>query len=541
MPKGAAVKIGSGTVEVKTGVNVHAGAAGSSTEAYSLTYTGDDASKMHWMQFIWREVIQEFPPKSGKPSKPMEEEISHSGRSYRFTTDAKPVWQTDSATRKSPFYEQDNTVSRKPNELTMVDFPSSEERIIVPLFKDSSSAPARVVSHFHATTYLIRNMDVVYRADIDLTWTFTSGTQPPVVATVKVQPADHIESEQRARLISTDPDVDFVAGAKTDTIGEFAPVTDLHPAGSLTDAQWADPKTSDAERFADIVKIAQAEWINEVSGVPANSRQPITITALTNKTDAQPGLNYVSKLGSAGEAGETGYIDGRGHYVGRTLPLDPLTDPLPRIAIILGAETLKQGKAVALETLRHELRHATHYQLAIGWLSKWRGAAASKTFSAWLAEQHKAKKISDVDFDVMQAGLTTSSLALAATEVLAYTEGIVTGLPFVPPQPDLSLIKSGQYPAPLDQLHLLIPRFEVAGEPVRKVALSRLHDAICQIDTAHRNSFAAWIQFLQNPASLKATTKEEEDIQTGVTNEFKGHESFLKQLLAAAQKPCKRI
>ena len=531
--KKAGAKIGSGKVEMQTGVSVRAGAAGSSTEAYSLSYTGDDADKMHWLQFAWREVIPEYPAKtpSTKPSKkPMEKELTHSGRDYRLTTNpAKPVWLTDSGTKKSPFYEENTTVNRSAKELTMADFPSNMEMYVAPLFKDSSSAPTRVVSHFHASTYLVRNMDVVYRADIDLTWEFTSAKPSPVKATVKGGPADHLDLEQRASLVIGDPTADFLRGPKPDPLGEFAPILDLFPPGSLTDKQWADSATTDMQRYADIVAVAHGEWINEVAGVPSKDIHVVRDA----KTDTKPGLNYFATLD---KPAKTGYVDSKGQYHNPDVPLDP-KDPLPNIAITLGAEAFKPGKDAALATLRHEMRHATHELSTVGWIFKWRAEGGRKSFPDWLDAQHKAKKISDVDFALVSTGIT---LDTEATEVLAYTEGIITALPFLPPQPDLSLIKAGRYPAAINQLFLARSHFEArSAESAVKPALQRLHDFCCQVlDSTHRDGFVAWIKFLQNPTSLKAGSKAEETTQKLVANDFKGYEGYLKQVLASMEKHC---
>ena len=538
--KGATAKVGIGTVEVKTGVSVETAGAGSSAEAYTLSYTGDDADKMHWMQFVWRKVDPKFPAKTGIPSKPMEKKLTHSSRNYPLTTDkSKPGWLVDSgmdpgttpgASGKA-FYEESVPVNRSAKAVRMTDFPSTMEREIAPLFADASKAPTSVVSHFHADTYLIRNMDVVYRAQIDLEWEFKSATPSPVKATVTGGAADHIEAEQRATLVTTDPTVDFLAGAKPDPLGEFAPIKDLSPPGTLSEKDWAAAK-SDEIRFADIVKVAHAEWINETSGVPSS-----TIHHVNDKKDAQPGLNLVDSL--PGGEGETGYVDAAGHYVGRALPIDK-TGPLPQIAIMLGPEAFKPGKAAALETLRHEEKHFTHAQLAVGWLLQWRDERAGKPFMDWLRAKHSATKISDVNFEVVKTWVDLSSLARTGTEVFAYFEGIETGLPFLPPKPEIGLMKGGGFPAAIDQLHSARVYFDSATSvELKKQALQGLRDFCCQdLDPAHRDGFVAWIKFLLNPYSIKASSKDEKAIQDFVAKDFKSSESFLKQVLKSVQKPC---
>ena len=529
----AAAKVHSGKVELRTGVSIKAGAGGNSTEAYSLSYSGPDVDDMRWLQFIWREVVSEFPTKSAKPRKEsFRKELSHSGRDFRLTTDpARPSWNTDSGTSRSPFYEENTTVERTTTDLTMFDFPSSmKDSAVAEVFKTAAIKPTRVISHFHAATYLIHRMDVLYLADIDLTWEFTAAADSPTAkATAKGGPAQQLDSVLHARLMSQDPDVDYLPGPAPDQLGEFDVVQDLLPKGSLTEKQWADKGTTDLKRYADIVAIANAWWINDVAG---NSSR--TINAALHKPDAKPGLNYMSNLSTDGE---TGYIDAAGAYHNPDLPLDR-TGSLPRIAIILGPKAFSRDKAWALGTLRHEMRHAAHEQLAIGWLLKWRDAGVTDDFEAWLRAQHKAKRISDGDFALVSTGIKTSTgFDLAATEVGAHTEDIITTLPFLPPQPDLQTIANDNYPAAIRGLKQAQPYFDAgSAAPLRESAFQRIHDSCCAAGNC--DALVAWITFLLNPASLKAKSKDEEVTLKLVVSDFKSHEGFLKQVLARARKSC---
>jgi hypothetical protein len=545
--------VGKGTVEAQTGVTIKTSdpAVGSSGGAFTLSYGGDDADRMHWMQFSWREISPEFPAKSGKPSKPMEGRTDHEGRAYAYTTDeGKPSWFADSGTQPgsktgTPFYEPNTTVNRSPKELTMTDFPSNMDYKILPLFKDPASAPTRVVSKFHAETYLIRNMDVVYRAKTDIEWDFTrtDSSKDPSVAMTKMTvtggKADHIEAAQRAALVETDPKVDFLAGPKPDELGEFTPITDLTPATnptptkSLDDKQWA--AANDVDRLKDILNVSRSNWINETAGADSDS-----VHAMSNENDVQPGLNFWAKLG---EAGRTVFIaNGKNH--GPELPLDK-TGPLPNIGVILGPHALDSGKAAALETLRHEERHATHFQLATGWLLKWRDDGAKKPFPDWLSEQHAKRKISELDLELVKTFIPTGTDPATGkpkfdqkdTEVLAHAEGVMAGLQFLPPKPDVALFKAPNLPAPIDQLHLMRPSFDVADTDAKTLALDRLHDFCCEtLSSAQRTSFLDWLKFLLDVTGKKAPSADEKPIQI----EFTGHESFLKQVLTAVQKPCKK-
>jgi len=113
---------------------------------------------------------------------------------------------------------------------------------------------------------------------------------------------------------------------------------------------------------------------------------------------------------------------------------------------------------------------------------------------------------------------------------------VMAGLPFIPLKPDIALMKGLRYPAPIDQLHLMRPSFDVADAGAKKLALDRLHEFCCgTLGSAQRASFVDWIKFLLDLLTKKKPTADEKPIQT----DFKGHESFLKQVLGALQKPCK--
>jgi hypothetical protein len=86
------------------------------------------------------------------------------------------------------------------------------------------------------------------------------------------------------------------------------------------------------------------------------------------------------------------------------------------------------------------MKHATHANLAIGWLVKWWDDFTGLNFSDWLASQYRAKpkRISDLDFALVSCAL--SPFDLSATEALAWTEGFVTAIPLLPATPDSGLL-----------------------------------------------------------------------------------------------------
>ena len=103
---------------------------------------------------------------------------------------------------------------------------------------------------------------------------------------------------------------------------------------------------------ADIVAIAHAEWINEVSGVASKDIHAVT----DPKTDTKPGLNYYKPTSRARRVSTAMRVYNRMFLW--------MKDPLPHCDHP-GPHAFKNGKE-ALATLRHEMRHATHEQSTVG-------------------------------------------------------------------------------------------------------------------------------------------------------------------------------
>ena len=97
--------------------------------------------------------------------------------------------------------------------------------------------------------------------------------------------------------------------------------------------------------------------------------------------------------------------------------------PLPQVAICLGPAVFVPGnKAFALATLRHEIEHAAHDQMAVDWLQKWREAGAKGDFRVWLGSQ----PIAAADRALVGERVDGSTVN---TEVLAHLEGFITAFP----------------------------------------------------------------------------------------------------------------
>lgn len=192
-----------GKITAQSGVKFYGADGNPYPDAFSLSYSGSGADTVHWLQFIWREFVAEFPAKKG--GKARKEAIKGKWKrptsEYELTTDpAKPNWNVDVVRADSPFYEHNQPLNRSPTAVTMFDAASPGHDVVEPEFK-RDEPPKKVVSQAHFTTYLVRGMDIVHATQVDLRWEFEDAKIPPMKPpVVKASGARKLEPAQRARL-----------------------------------------------------------------------------------------------------------------------------------------------------------------------------------------------------------------------------------------------------------------------------------------------------------------------------------------------------
>jgi hypothetical protein len=197
-------KVGGGEVSVRTGAEY---SGGTHKEGFSVGYKGAEAAKTRWLQFIWREVIVEHPTKK---TFRLDDEIGTTGGRYKLTADPKkPNYNTDTDPAKgSPFYEAGGTNIRTADATTIYDAPGAAKGFVDAQLDDGAT---QVTSRAHFTTYLVRDVDVLYKVEIDVEWVFTTKTTPPRKNTVQAAgPATALDPEQRKRLVSQFPKVTYL-------------------------------------------------------------------------------------------------------------------------------------------------------------------------------------------------------------------------------------------------------------------------------------------------------------------------------------------
>ena len=154
---------------------------------------------------IWRE-IEVHPPK-GDPTFLGDTVGPATGNQYKLTTDKKnPNWNTDAAKdAASPFYEDSGLNNRTEHGTTMFDAPGSYANLVKPQF-DAPVSATKVVSRAHFATYLVRDMEIIEKIEIDVQWEFTSKTAPPRTFSVTQRgPVAALDPGQKERLTAQFP------------------------------------------------------------------------------------------------------------------------------------------------------------------------------------------------------------------------------------------------------------------------------------------------------------------------------------------------
>jgi hypothetical protein len=193
-------KAGGGKVSVHTDVELTAPDGSGSKEWFSLGYEGKDAGKTRWLQFIWREM--EVHPKTGTTFCLDDTIEAAGGAQYKLTKNRKqPNWNTDAAKNAaSPFYEDSGVNNRTADATTMFDHPGSGVALVVTQF-DAPVEATKVISRAHFATYLVRDMEILEKIEIDVEWEFTSKTAPPRTYHVAAKgPVGALDPAQKERL-----------------------------------------------------------------------------------------------------------------------------------------------------------------------------------------------------------------------------------------------------------------------------------------------------------------------------------------------------
>jgi hypothetical protein len=252
--------------------------------------------------------------------------------------------------------------------------------------------------------------------------------------------------------------------------------------------EWTKERTGDVRLlYAEVAALAKANRLRDVAGIGKDDINSVR-SARKGEKDIKPGLNFVENL--SGE-GETGFVDGQGVFRGPELPRSA-SGPLPKIAIMLGPKAFHHGKDGALGTLRHEMKHAEHFQTMIDRLAKWRESGKGGSFDGWVDREKGIGKLERSLLEGERKGNT------ANTEVLAYAEGFINT--FHLRHPALTTAMAIDPPPAMMELRRAGEKYAIADASAKTAAMDRLRDYIQTVLTgAERADLKAWLNFLLNP------------------------------------------
>ena len=242
----------------------------------------------------------------------------------------------------------------------------------------------------------------------------------------------------------------------------------------------------------------------------------------------RPGLNVVANLGPRGR---TGFVDPSGRYLGDFLKATR-DGALPAgVAIMIGPLPFADGDDGLLATLRHELAHAEHDNMLLGWLGRWR-TAGKGSLDAWMRRQ----KASPVELALVGAGTTRKGVD---TELLAHIEGFAAVFERTPPPSPAVILKASMPPA-IEQLHGAAERGWTGIDAAVKAAAEKRLTAFYEgLDASRQILLRDWLFYLRYRAGTRwPKDAADQDAKSAgpVWQAFHPHTAFLDWLLGIVAK-----
>jgi hypothetical protein len=307
---------------------------------------------------------------------------------------------------------------------------------------------------------------------------------------------------------------------------------DFMPVKDVSKGKWgawqARPEhVVDPDLFVDLVVLAGADKVKSVADTSG------AVSSINGLDEAKPGLNYFAKLDAPATSG---FIDASGHF-GPKLPVS--SSAAPRVAIVLGPKAFARDREYALAVLRHEMRHAMHFERTIEKMQTWQKVGGGKDFATWAGSQ----KMTTVERALLTEELSGTK---ANTETLAWIEGAMAGLPFLTAAPSLSAVMP-DYPTAIEELLGAGQYYVQTNEAdVRKAALAHLQSYCCgELDAQQRERLRAWVSFLieraEGPPPTHATVTDADRSAQRIYSDFSPLLTFLRALQASIRTACPKV
>lgn len=273
------------------------------------------------------------------------------------------------------------------------------------------------------------------------------GPRRPEPEPPREHPLAGLPNHALARLLARAPKPD-AQRTNTKEIGDLN--------ATIGAAEWERSLTAGESVIPLYADLATQLGATGIAGIEGTDVKHVNGALTPTAGELEPGLNFVSR----------GLSKGRTYYLEDGKPVNKLTvtatGPVPKIAICLGPSVFVPGnKAFALATLRHEIEHAAHDQMAIDWMMSWRKAGAKGDFRVWLGSQ----AIAAADRALVGERVDGSTVN---TELLAHLEGFITAFP----KEDHA--KADPSRSVYDQLLGVAEHWASAAPDVQKEAIARL-------------------------------------------------------------------
>jgi hypothetical protein len=229
-PYGKPVSVSGGDVTTFSDVSLlqlENGALKSESGSFGFQYTGADALRTGWLQFISMEA-EKFDKSKNHLGWVTSVKTQFQGKpdEFRWGTDESPVWYLDSATGNAPFYGAEATKAvagrsagdsgahvSTVKEETIFDRPTVDPAVVTEAFKDHNVAKLVVRLKFH--DYLVRGMDVLYENTMTVEFPITSASQDPTAGRNNQpgtgRPASALAAEHYWALVAKYPKWGFYA------------------------------------------------------------------------------------------------------------------------------------------------------------------------------------------------------------------------------------------------------------------------------------------------------------------------------------------
>ncbi|MFT3839508.1 MAG: hypothetical protein QM723_21170 [Myxococcaceae bacterium] len=260
----------------------------------------------------------------------------------------------------------------------------------------------------------VGNIDITFKRELGSQGGFDSKEQARAAAVLNGKPAALVQDKSgrwHAGELSVDPK--SMAGAFK-AKGSTALVK-IPAEADIQAAKDAFAKDGSAENYRKLVVASLG--VDDGDVVLATDREP-------NMKFTPGKINVtMNTLDGGVAAGMTGYVKGKDSAMLGSLSTDDANPGTPTIVVGKGAENTKNLQ----DTYLHESTHQAHDARVKDIVGQWRTATKGKGyFDEWLINQHKAGKISDVDFKLAQQATNkpggAKSPVTTATEALAYTK-----------------------------------------------------------------------------------------------------------------------